>query len=307
MADDDLWDNTYYGSFWHFDGRDELPSAVAHTGDGDDSSLLNRDMSRWCIQFPEYLFDAYCVQAKDPNVHQYDWCFINMGELKVVEPQNLQWQGCPQFMTDYWPTDRGAGTKTMAATGPGPIVADWTVSNAAWEADGDPTLLREPPQHSGRLRLIMAGDGPSQLINAQIGYYRQWNGEQTLANSQDVLAIRRLGSAHVFVDTLEPIADDEEAYVKDVAVVAKGAHLQRLAKVTTAEGEDWVYLSGRWNDRSAGQQPVIGLATDADIVAWRISNGIVTRVYIANGSYAVAPDGQWQFESIGNHYVDGTD
>ena len=29
MVDDDLWDNTYYGSFWHFDGREELPSAVA--------------------------------------------------------------------------------------------------------------------------------------------------------------------------------------------------------------------------------------------------------------------------------------
>jgi len=31
MVDDDR-ENGYYGSFWHFDGRKELPSAVAHTG-----------------------------------------------------------------------------------------------------------------------------------------------------------------------------------------------------------------------------------------------------------------------------------
>ena len=62
MIDDDT-ENGYYGSFWHFDGRSELPSAVAHTGDGDDCSELPFDRSRWCIQFPEYLFDAYFIEA----------------------------------------------------------------------------------------------------------------------------------------------------------------------------------------------------------------------------------------------------
>jgi|GEM_PF-2237931 len=304
MVDNDLWDNSYYGSFWHFDGREELPSAVAHTGDGADCSLLNRDMSRWCIQFPEYLFDAYFIEAKDPNVHQFDWCFTNMGELSIVEPQGLPWQDCPEFMADYWPTGEGAGAKTIAAKASGRIVVDWVVSNGPWVAGGDATLLREPPQHSGRLRLTMADDSPSELINAQIGYYRQWNGEQTLANSQDVLAVRKIGAAHVFVDTLEPIADDEQPYVKDVTVVARGNHLQQLVKVTTAEGQDWVYLSGRWNARPDGDHPVVGITTDGDIVAWRTKRGVVTRVYIANGSYASTPDGRWQFGFSGSHYID---
>lgn len=305
MVDNDLWDNAYYGSFWHFDGREELPSAVAHTGDGVDCTLLDRRMSRWCIQFPEYLFDAYCVEAKDPNEHQFDWCLINMGDLNVVEPATAQWQDCPQFMADYWPTGEGAGTKTLASKGPGRIVADWIVSNAPWIADGEPTLLRERPQHSGRLRLIMADDSPSQLINAQIGYYRQWNGEQTLANSQDVLAVRKFGVGHVFIDTLEPIANDEEVYVRDVIVVAQGNHQQRLVKVTAGEGEDWVYLSGQWGERADGNHPLSGITTDADIVAWRTKGGVVTRFYLANGSYATTPDGHWQFESAGNYYLGG--
>ena len=304
MVDNDLWDNTYYGSFWHFDGRNELPSAVAHTGDGADSSLLNRDMSRWCIQFPEYLFDAYFVKAKDPNLHQFDWCFINMGELHVMEPQDILWQDCPQFMADYWPTGEGAGTKSISSKGLGRIVADWIVSNATWEPGGDPTLLRESPLHSGRLRLIMADDGPSQLINAQIGYYSQWNGEQTLANSQDVLAIRKFGTARTFVDTLETIADDEEAYVIDIEVIDKGNHNQQLIKVTTSEGEDWVYLSGEWDFRPDGAHPVTGVFTDADIVTWRIVDNVIKRVYIANGSYIDTVYGSWNFGTIGNHYIE---
>ena len=36
--DADWWHNRHYGSFWHFDGRKELPCAVAHTGDGINSS-----------------------------------------------------------------------------------------------------------------------------------------------------------------------------------------------------------------------------------------------------------------------------
>jgi len=149
----------------------------------------------------------------------------------------------------------------------------------------------------------MADDTPAQLINAQIGYYRQWNGEQTLANSQDVLAVRKFGAAHAFIDTLEPIADDEGAYVKDVTVVARGNQQQQLVKIATAQGEDWVYVSGRWGARPDGHYPLLGLTTDADIVAWRIQGGVVTRFYLANGSYAMTAAGQWQFERVGNHYV----
>lgn len=46
---DEAWQNNengYYGSFWHFDGREELPSAVAHTGDGDDCSQRAGPCSR---------------------------------------------------------------------------------------------------------------------------------------------------------------------------------------------------------------------------------------------------------------------
>lgn len=45
MADNDR-ENHYYGSFWHFDGRKEIPSAVAHTGDGNDCTNLPFDRSR---------------------------------------------------------------------------------------------------------------------------------------------------------------------------------------------------------------------------------------------------------------------
>jgi hypothetical protein len=263
--------------------------------------------SRWCIQFPEYLFDTYCIEAKDANEHTYGWCFINMGDLSVIEPMGLSWEDYSEYSAGYWPAHEGAGSRTIASTNSGRVVADWIVSNAPWVPDGDPTLLRESPEHSGRLRLIMADDGPLQLVNAQIGYYRQWNGEQTLANSQDILTVRKRAVRHAFVDTLEPIADDEEAYVRDVAVTARGVGQQRLVKVTTAEGEDWVYLSGSWNDRSAGDQPVAGIMTDADIVVWRVKDGRVTRFYLAGGSYADTPHGSWSFGTHGNHYVAGTD
>jgi hypothetical protein len=151
--------------------------------------------------------------------------------------------------------------------------------------------------------MIMADDGSSQLIDAQIGYYRQWNGEQTLSNSQDILAVRKSAVSHAFVDTLEPIADDEQSYVKDVVVVAKGNHNQQLVKVTTAEGEDWVYLSGSWGWRPDGDQPVPSITTDADIIAWRVVNNAVKRVYLAGGSYADTSHGSWDFGSHGNHYV----
>jgi len=45
MTDGDR-ENGYYGSFWHFDGRKEMPSAVAHTGDGNDCSKLPFNRSR---------------------------------------------------------------------------------------------------------------------------------------------------------------------------------------------------------------------------------------------------------------------
>jgi len=305
MVDDDAEGNDYYGSFWHFDGRKELPCAVAHVGDGNDCSTLNQNMSRWCIQFPEYLFDAYFVRAKDPNVHRYDWSLINMGELEIVEPQSPAWQPCPQFLSGYWPEPGtgGAGPRSIAAKGSGRVVADWHISNGPWVPEGDPTLLRYAAAHSGRLRLIAADDGPSDLIDAQVGYERQWNGEQSQANSQDILVIRKLAASHAFVDTLEPIADDEQPYVKDVTVVARGGHQQQLVRITTAEGEDWVYMSARWGSRPDGDSPVTGVKTDADIVAWRVKNGVVTRFYLANGSYASTSNGEWQFESIGNHYV----
>ena len=53
-------------------------------------------------------------------------------------------------------------------------------------------------------------------------------------------------------------------------VIEEGAHLQRYIKVTTLEGEDWIYFSGAWNDRSSGDYPVTGIKTDADIIVCRI-------------------------------------
>jgi hypothetical protein len=302
---DDNRENRYYGSFWHFDGRKELPSAVAHTGDGVNSSELPFRRSRWDIQFPEYLFDAYFIDTKDGSSHQYDWCFINMGDLKIVEPSHLQWQTYPEFLGDYWPEigNRGAGERMITSDINGRIIADWHISNDSWIPDDDPTLLRNEPQHSGKLRLIMANNGNSRLIDAQVGYYRQWNGEQTLANSQDILAVQKLATSHAFVDTLEPIADDEEAYVKDVVVVEKGNHNQQLVKVVTDEGEDWVYLSGQWGARPDGDQPVAGIITDADILAWRVVSNKVTRFYLAGGSYAQTAHGSWNFGAQGNHYA----
>jgi hypothetical protein len=304
---DESWDNNYYGSFWHFDGRKELPSAVAHTGDGVDCSEMPFERSRWCIQFPEYLFDAYFITAKDVNEHQYDWCFINMGDLEIVEPNALSWEDYSVFLDDYWGSNRGGGQRTIASKPAGNVVADWRVSNQPWVPDGDATLLRETPAYSGRLRLIMADDSPSDIIDAQIGYYRKADGEQTLANSQDILVVRKNAFSHAFVDTLEPIADDEEAYVKDVEVVEKGNHNQQLVKVTTAEGEDWVYLSGQWGARPDGDQPVPSIATDANILAWRVINNKVIRFYLAGGSYADTPYGSWNFGSSGKYYTHDAD
>jgi hypothetical protein len=300
---DDSWENGYYGAFWHFDSRDDLPCAVAHTGDGIDSSKSPIERSRWDIQFPEYLFDAYFIDANDGTSHQYDWCFINMGDLEIVEPTGLSWQAYDTFLAGYWPSGGGAGERTIASKTAGRIVADWRLSNAPWVPNGDKTVLRYPPAHGGRLRAIMADDSPGYLINAQIGYYRDPSTEQTQANSEDIVVLRKNALFHAFVDTLEPIADDEEAYVRDVAVVEGGRHLQRLVKVTTADGEDWVYLSGRWTDRSGGDHPVASVQTDADIAVWRVKGGVVTRVYLANGSYATTPHGHWQFESVGNNYL----
>jgi len=306
MIDKQRNSNDYYGSFWHYDGRDELPSVVAHTGDGEDCSELDFNMSRWCIQFPEYLFDAYFIQAKDANEHQYDWSLINMGELDVIEPGTGQWVSYSEFLDGYWPNPGtgGAGIRTARSKVSGHIVADWHVSNAPWVPFGDSKLLRYPPAHSGQLRLIAADDSASLLINSQIDCYDQPALFQ--ANSQDILTIRKQAHTHAFIDTLETIADDEEPFVKDVTIVAEGPHLQRLAKVTTPVGHDWVYMSGRWNNRANGEQPIADVTTDADIVIWRVADDIVTRIYLANGSYAVTPDGHWQFESIGNHYLDDT-
>jgi hypothetical protein len=99
------------------------------------------------------------------------------------------------------------------------------------------------------------------------------------------------------------LAIDEEAYVRDVSVIEKGNHQQRLAKITTAEGEDWIYLSANWGARPDGDQPVTSLSTDADIVVWRIVNNDIKRVYIAGGSYAETSHGSWDFGSTGNHYI----
>ena len=306
MIDSSPWENDYYGSFWHFDGRKELPCAVAHTGDGDNCSNLDYEMSRWCIQFPEYLFDAYFVRAKDLDIHQYEWNFINMGDLSIEEPENLYWSDYPEFLDGYWPElgDRGAGTRMISSSTNGRIIADWNISNEPWVANGDPKLLRNEPEHSGCLRLIMSDNGTSKLIDAQVGYYSQWNGEQTLANSQDILALQKHATSHAFIDTLETIAEDEEAYVINVEVIEQGAHNQQLVKVTTSEGQDWIYLSGKWNFRQDGENPITSISTNADIVAWRIVNNIVKRVYIANGSYADTAYGLWNFGTVGNHYIE---
>ncbi|MHC4171720.1 MAG: hypothetical protein ACYST5_02120 [Planctomycetota bacterium] len=300
-------ENGYYGSFWHFDGRKELPSAVAHTGDGNNCSELDFDMSRWCIQFPEYLFDAYFIEAKDVNEHQYDWCFINMGDLDIIEPTGLSWQDYSTFLDGYWPAPgtRGEGERTIASKTPGNVVADWKISNDPWVPYGDETLLRFTPEHGGCLRLIVADDRPGHLINAQIGYYDKPDFFQ--ANSQDILVVRKNAVSHAFVDTLEPIADDEEAYIKDVVVVERGNYNQQLVKVTTAEGQDWVYLSGNWDFRPDDDWPVSSVTTDADIVAWRVVNNVVRRVYLAGGSYANTPHGSWDFGSPGKYYVADAD
>lgn len=100
-----------------------------------------------------------------------------------------------------------------------------------------------------------------------------------------------------------PIADDEEAYVIDVEVVETGNHNQQLVTVTTTEGHDWIYLSGEWDARPDGDQPVPSVTTDADIVVWRVVNNTVERVYIAGASYAETPHGSWDFGSTGNHYI----
>ena len=307
MVDDDRGGNRYYGSFWHFDGRKELPSAVAHTGDGNDCSELDFDMSRWCIQFPEYLFDTYFINAKDGLEHQYDWCFINMGDLDVVEPNGLVWEPYQQFLDGYWPAPgtRGEEGRAITSKPSGRILADWRISNGPWVPYGDETLLRFTPEHSGRLRLIAADDSPGHLIDAQIGYYDKPDFFQ--ANSHDILALRKNAVSHAFADTLEPIADDEQAYVKDVVVIEMGNHNQQLVKVTTIEGEDSVYLSGQWGARPDGDYPVPGITTDADILAWRIVDNKVTKFYLAGGSFADTPHGSWSFDSHGNHYITDND
>lgn len=310
MVDNDAgyWQNRHYGSFWHFDGRKELPCAVAHTGDGIDSSELPVHRSRWCIQFPEYLFDAYFVEAQDANSHQYDWGLINMGNLKVVEPNGLMWESYPHFLQDYWPETGtwGAGERTKASKPSGRVVADWHISNGPWEPYGDERLLRYTPAHSGRLRLIAIDGSPSDLINGQIDFYPS-PASHFHANSQDVLVIRKHAHSHTFVDTLEPIDDDEQPYVNDVIVVNKGFHNQLIVKVITNEGEDWIYFSGKWGVRPDEDQPVQGIITDADIVVWRVVNNIIERVYIANGSYAETPYGSWDFGVHGNHYTTDND
>jgi len=229
-----------------------------------------------------------------------------MGDLQVVEPVGLSWQGYTDFLSDYWPdpNTRGAGKRSIASKPSGHIVADWKISNGSWVPYGDAILLRFTPAYNGSLRLIMADDSPGDLINAQIGYYDQPDFFQ--ANSQDILVVRKRAVSHAFVDTLEPIADDEQAYVKDMVVVAAGSHNQRLVKVVTAEGEDWIYLSGKWGARLDGDQPISGIRTDADILAWRVVNNLVTKFYLAGGSYADTPNGYWNFGSYGNHYVADT-
>jgi len=253
------------------------------------------------------LFDAYFIEAKDVNEHQYDWCLINMGDLEAIEPNGLVWETHQQFLDGYWPKPgtRGEGERTIASKQAGRIVADWKISNGPWVPYGDETLLRFTPEHGGYLRLIVADDSPGRLINAQIGYYDKPDFLQ--ANSQDILVVRKNAVSHVFVDTLEPIADDEEAYVKDVVVVERGNHNQQLVKVTTAEGQDWVYLSGNWGWRPDGDWPVSSVTTDADIVVWRVINNVVRRVYLAGGSYSNTPHGSWDFGSPGKYYVADAD
>ena len=90
-------------------------------------------------------------------------------------------------------------------------------------------------------------------------------------------------------------------------MIATGNHNQQLVKVSTVDGEDWVYLSGQWSARPDGNQPVAGIVTDADMLAWRVVDNEVTRFYLANGSYADTPHGFWDFGSHGNHYAGGID
>jgi hypothetical protein len=62
-------------------------------------------------------------------------------------------------------------------------------------------------------------------------------------------------------------------------------------------------MSGKWGWRPDGNQPIAGIVTDADLLAWRVVGNKVTRFYLAGGSYAQTAHGSWNFGTQSNHYV----
>lgn len=232
-----------WGDFLHFDSDPQLPSAIAYTDMAEPHQTtpgLARQ-ERWNIQMPEYLFDAYFVNARDNRPEIIEWGFRNLGEVSIVSPQvtlspaknddGTPWDPFGYYRENTKHDGQGFQTDQMWQ-------AEWTMNEGSivWGPTYvNPTFGRNFPYPlvGSKLRLTMAAEPGTKVVTAWlVGPGR----DETVQLRQDLAVVRRDAATAAFIDTLEPISS--EPLVLRVEVIDRAADGALAVKVTTREGTD---------------------------------------------------------------------
>jgi hypothetical protein len=277
-----------WGSFLHFDPNPEMPSAIAYTDmPGERSTRPGRArQERWCVQLPEYLFDAYFIRMRDNSSHVLQWGFRNLGEMAVVTPANAPLtpaknpDGSPWDPFGYYRRNTRHEGQTFNANDM--WQGEWTMNDGSINFDA---ACPNPPR-GARLRLTMAGEPATQIITAWLtGPGRNSDAFQA---RQDFVVVRRQAAATCFASTFEPVAVGGAPLVQAVVVTAKDDSGAQAIEVKTSKGSDWFLVGGLpdfTKDLKTGRSVrTLGpFTTDAALAVVRVEDAKVVRAMLAGG------------------------
>lgn len=292
---DDLKDAAVWGDFLPFDGHPEIPSAAAYTdrcGKESDKPGPARQ-ERWCVQFPEYLFDAYLMKPRDGREPLLQLGFHNIGEAAVVTPAGAPLS--PAKNPDGTPWDpfghyrKETGREGMSLTPDGPWQVEWTMNEGGlWD--------RKDLPRGSRLRLTQTAAPGTEVGLAWLKGGRRQESDPI---RQDFVVARRRARETGFIGTWEPIAAGAEPFVRSLeAVESNGAF---AVKGTTAKGADWILFGGlpdfAGNLEGSRTSCTLGPFTTDAARAWvRVQGGRILHGMLAGGTKLVFRDGDAKAE-----------
>jgi hypothetical protein len=238
---------------------------------------------RWCVQCPEYLFDAFFMKPRDGKEHLLQWGFHNVGEMTLVTPGAIELK--PAKNKDGSPWDpfgyyrKNTGHEGMSFATDSIWQADWTIlQGGLWDGASIPK--------GARMRVTQAGEGGTEVVWAWLTGPRR---QDDAGVRQDFVVARRNGRETCFVSTCEPVAASAEPFVRSVEVVAKGDSGARVVKVSvTGDGEDYFLVGGLadFTEDLTARRPEISLGpftTDAALAVVRVRGGRPVRAMLAGG------------------------